>query len=55
MKKMVNKKLDWNKIYEIFYEYYFKNILLEYYFLKNSIDFTSPTVPVIITSPPGAA
>ena len=25
------------------------------YSLKNSIDFTSPTVPVIMTSPPGAA
>lgn len=25
------------------------------FLLKNSIDFTSPTVPVIITSPPGAA
>ena len=27
----------------------------KHYFLKNSIDFTRPTVPVIITSPPGAA
>ncbi len=32
-----------------------KRKLEKNHFLKNSIDFTRPTVPVIMTSPPGAA
>ena len=32
-----------------------RGIVKKNYFLKNSMDFTRPTVPVIITSPPGAA